>query len=95
MIVGLLTKQILPDATVLGFSRSGSFINREFLNGKSEVYSIEELSWEDVETFIEKSTETEELRERVLQQLGKIAKDLRHNILFLKQIVKIAIRGNI
>ena len=45
MIVGLLTKHILPGATVLGFSRSGDFINREFLNDKSEVYYIEELSW--------------------------------------------------
>ena len=95
MIVGLLGKHILPDATVLGFSRSGSFTRQEFLNGKSEVYSIEELSSEDVETFIEKSTEAEELREIILQQSGKIAEGLRHNILFLKQIVKIAIRGNV
>ena len=53
MIVGLLTKQILPDATVLGFSRSGSFFNREFLKGKSELYAFEALSWKDVKTFIE------------------------------------------
>ena len=93
MIVGLLTKQILPGATVLGFSRSGSFVNREFLNDKSEVYSIEELSWEDVKNFIQKTTENEELREEILQQLKKIAKDLRYDILFLKQIVKIAHEG--
>ena len=93
MILGLLTKQILPDATVLGFSRSGSFINQEFLNGKSEVYSIEELSWKDVETFIVNTTETEELREKILQQIGKIARGLRSDILFLKQIVKIAHEG--
>ena len=55
MIVGLLTKQILPGATVLGFSRSGDFINRELLEGRSEVYSIKKLSWEDVETFIKKT----------------------------------------
>ena len=93
MIVGLLAKHILPDATVLGFSRSGSFINREFLNGKSEVYSIEELSWEDVETFVEKTTESEELRKKILQQLREIARDLRYDILFLKEIVKIAHEG--
>ena len=42
MIVGLLTKQILPDATVLGFSRSASFVNDKFLNGKTQVYSIDD-----------------------------------------------------
>ena len=94
MIVGLLTKNILPDATVLGFSRSASFVNDEFLNGKSQVYSIEKLSVEDVQTFIVKTTETEELRIEILQQLGKIASSLQHDILFLKQIVKIAMRGN-
>ena len=87
MIAGLLTKQILPDATVLGFSRSASSINKKFLKGKSEVYSIEELSWEDVETFIEKTTENEVLRKQILQQLRKIARDLHYDILFLKQIL--------
>ena len=94
MIVGLLTKQILPDATVLGFSRSAPFINKEFLNEKSEVYSIENLTGEDVQTFIIKTTEEEELREEILQQLGKISSSLQHDILFLKQIVKLALRGN-
>ena len=94
MIVGLLTKQILPDATVLGFSRSASFVNDNFLNGKSQVYSIENLTFEDVQTFISETTETEELREKITQQLGNIASSLKHDILFLKQIVRIAIEGN-
>ena len=89
MIVGLLTKQILPDATVLGFSRSGDFINKEFLHGKGDIYYIEELSWQDVEIFIQKTTDRKELRRKILQQLRKIAKDLHYDILFLKQIVKI------
>ena len=93
MIFGLLTKQILPDATVLGFSRSGSFVNSEFLNGKSEVYSIQELSWEDVQTFIEKTTEDKELREQIRKQFEKIDKSLREDILFMKQVVKIAHEG--
>ena len=93
MIVGLLTKQILPDATVLGFSRSASFVNDNFLNGKSQVYSIENLTFEDVQTFISKTTETEEQREKILQQVEKIASSLKHDILFLKQIVRIAIEG--
>ena len=31
LIVGILTKQILPDSTVLGFTRSGDFLNRDLL----------------------------------------------------------------
>ena len=48
LIVGLLTKQILPDASVLGFSRSGDFFNREFLKGKSQVYDFKNLTWNDI-----------------------------------------------
>ena len=33
LIVGILTKQILPHSTVLGFSRSGDFLNRDLLKG--------------------------------------------------------------
>ena len=95
MIVGLLTKQILPDATVLGFSRSGDFINQEFVDGQSEVYSIQELSLEDVETFIAETTENEELKEKILEQLRKIDRHQQYDILFLKQMVKIAHEGKV
>merc|ERR1711988_1781312 len=37
LIVGILTKQILPYSTVLGFSRSGDLLNRDLLEGKAEV----------------------------------------------------------
>ena len=55
---------------------------------------IENLTFEDVQTFISKTTETEELKEKILQQVEKIASSLKHDILFLKQIVRIAIEGN-
>ena len=93
MIVGLLTKQILPDASVLGFSRSGSLFNREFLKGQSQVYDFKSLSWSDIETFIEKTTKNEELKKQILKQFEEIHEDLKHDILFLKQIVKIAHDG--
>ena len=54
MIFGILTKRILPGATVLGFSRSGDFINKEFLDKRSEVYSIQDLTDEDIEELIQK-----------------------------------------
>ena len=95
MIFGLLTKHILPNATVVGFSRTGDFINREYLNSSCEIYNFKELSWEDVTTFIEKTTESEELREQIRQQLEEIDEDLGYEMLFLKEIVKIAQKGNI
>ena len=95
MIFGLLTKHILPDAAVLASSRSGDFINKEFLDDKSEVYTFKELSWEDIETFIENTTESKEIREKALQQLRNIDPDLRKEILFVKLIVKIVKSGDI
>ena len=98
MILGLLTKQILPEATVLGFSRSGDFFNREFLNDNSEVYTFEKLSWEDVETFVKKTAESEELGVNILEYFSglnsrKIACDLDREILFIKLIVEIVNKG--
>ena len=93
MIVGLLSKQILPDATVLGFSRSGDFFNREFLKGKSQIYDFKNLTWSDIETFIEKTTKNEERKKQILQQFEEIDEGLRYDVLFLKQIVKIAHEG--
>ena len=81
MIFGLLTKQILEDATILGFSRSASSINKVFLTDESEVYSIEKLSREDVMDFIEKSTEEKKQREEIRQQIRKIAWELQNDIL--------------
>ena len=95
MILGLLKKRILPGATVLGFSRSGAFTNREYLDDKSEVYLIKKLSSEDVKAFIENTTESEDMRERILQILENIDEDLRHEILFFKKIVQIVREGNI
>ena len=37
LIFGILTKKILPYSTVLGFSRSGDFLNRDLLKGKAKV----------------------------------------------------------
>ena len=37
MYFGILTNKILPGATVLGFSRSGNYINKEFLHNKGSL----------------------------------------------------------
>ena len=51
LIVGILTKQILPDSTVLGFSRSGDFLIRDLLKEKAEVFTIKDIDSDDVETI--------------------------------------------
>ena len=40
MYFGILTDKILPGATALGFSRSGNYFNKEFLQNKSETYTL-------------------------------------------------------
>ena len=95
LIVGILTKQILPHSTVLGFSRSGGFLNRDLLKGKAEVFTIKDLDSEEVKTMINMATDNQELREAVLKQIESIDKDLRVQILFLKEILKLSLRRKI
>ena len=89
LIVGILTKQILPNSTVLGFSRSGDFLNRDLLKGKAEVFTIKDLDSEDVKNLINMALDSQEQREAVLKQIESINKALQAQILFLKEILKL------
>ena len=89
MIFGLLTKQILPDATVLAFSRSGEFFNKEFLNGESSMFSIVELTEEDIEKMIGEVIEDPEQRRSILEQIREIDEELQTQILFVRWIMKL------
>ena len=73
MIVGLLTKQIFPDATILGFSRSDSFFRQD-----SEGYSFTKLTSEDVENFI---TKTKDLSETLYSFASPEELDLAQRVL--------------
>ena len=86
MIVGILTKQILPHSTVLGFTRSGDFLNRDLLKGKTEVFTIKDIDSDDVETLINMAIDSQEQREAVLKQIKSIDKALQVQILFIKEI---------
>ena len=95
LIVGILTKKILPDSTVLGFSRSGDFLNRDLLKGKAEVFTIKDIDSDDVETLINMAIDSQEQREAVLKQIESIDDDLKTQILFIKEIVKLSLLGKI
>ena len=85
MIFGILTNKILPEATVLGFSRSGDFINKDILDKKSEVFSLLDLTDEDIEELIQNHVKDPERRESVLHQLQKFD---WNQILFVMQMLK-------
>ena len=95
LIVGILTKQILPHSTVLGFTRSGDFLNIDLLKGKAEVFTIKDLNSEDVETLINMAIDSQEQREAVLKHIRSIDDDLKTQILFVKEILKLSLRGKI
>ena len=95
LIVGILTKKILRDSTVLGFSRSGDFLNRDLLKGKAEVFTIKDLDSEDVKNLINMALDSQEQREAVLKQIESIDDDLKTQILFVKEILKLSLRGKI
>ena len=88
MIFGLLTKEILPDATLLGFSRSGDFKNRELLDSQSYIFSIVDLTEEDIREMIE-VIEDPKQREAILKQIKKIDRNLKNQILFVTQMMKL------
>ena len=72
MYFGILTNKILPKATVLGFSRDGNYIQKEFLLKKSEVFNLIDVHIED---FQEK-----------IQSLAKDPKQIKSIFKKIKQI---------
>ena len=95
MIAGILSKKILPDSTVLGFTRSGDFLNKELLNNKSDVFSLVDLTEEDVETMMMQVVENPDQRKAIEMHINSIARGLQTQILFVKEIIKISLRGTI
>ena len=95
LIVGILTKKILPQSTVLGFSRSGDLLNKDLLKGKAEIFTITDIDSDDVETLINKAIDCKEQREAVLKHIRSIDKALQVQILFVKEILKLSLRGKI
>merc|ERR1719208_649963 len=95
LVVGILTKQILPHSTVLGFTRSGDFLNRDLLKGKAEVFTIKDIDSDDVETLINMAIDSQEHREAVLRHIISIDKALQVQILFIKEILKLSLSRNI
>ena len=86
MIYGLLTNKILKGATVLGFSRSGSYMNKEFLDNISKVYSMVDVVTEDVKMMIK----TNEAKDRgqiesILKQINQVG---LNQILFVMKILE-------
>ena len=54
MVFGILTNKILMGATVLGFSRSGNYINKEFFEKKLEVFTLTDIVFGDIEEMIQR-----------------------------------------
>ena len=86
MYFGILTNEILPGSTVLGFSRSGNYIEKEFLHKKSESYTILEVEFDDIQEIIEKhAKDLYSQTESIFNQLKRIG---LNQILFVMKILK-------
>ena len=109
MNFGILIKKILPAATVLGFSRSGKFINKEFLHEKAEVYTLVDVIIEDFQKTIQQQLKNsnqiksifKKLKQISLNQIFFVMKILEHqeenfeNITTASDLFLTILRGNL
>ena len=79
LIYGILTNKILVGATVLGFSRSGHYMNKEFLDNDSKVYSIVDVVMDDVKMMIQ---EDPNQMTSILKQIKQVG--LNHILLIME-----------
>ena len=85
MYFGILTNTILPEATVLGFSRSGDFINKQFLDRKSEVYTLVDVDMEDIQETIQNHAKEPDKVKSIFNQIKQIG---LNQILFVMKILE-------
>ena len=85
MIFGILTSRILVGATVMGFSRSGNYMNKEYLDNDSKVYSIVDVTINDVEMMIQSQAKDLFQMKSVLKQIKQVG---LNQILFVMKILE-------
>ena len=85
MYFGILTNKILQGATVLGFSRSGNFINKEFLDNNSETYTLVDVVLEDIQETIKNHAKDPKQIESIFKQIKLIG---LNQIFFVMKIVE-------
>ena len=109
MYFGILTKKILSGSTVLGFSRSGNYIEKEFLDKKSESYTIPEVEFDDIKEIIKNHAKDlysqmesifNQLKQIGLNQIFFVMKILKHaedyeRITTATDVFLIILRGNL
>ena len=85
LIFGILISKILVGATVIGFSRSGDYINKEYLDNDSKVYSIVDVTINDVEMMIQSQAKDLFQMKSVLKQIKQVG---LNQILFVMKILE-------
>ena len=82
---GILTNKILPGSTVLGFSRSGNHINKQFLSRRSETYTLVDVGLEDIKETIQNVAKDPDQMTSIYNQIKRIG---LNQILFVMKILE-------
>ena len=85
MIYGILRNRILVGATVLGFSRIGNYMNKEFFGKKLEVYSITDVEVQDIEEIIQNHANDPVQMKSIFQNIKRIG---LNQIIFVMKILE-------
>ena len=84
-IYGILTNKILVGATVIGFSRSGDFMNKEYFEKKSKVFSILDVVFDNIKEMIQNNAKNPNQFKKMFQQIERIG---LNQILFVMKILE-------
>ena len=85
LIYGMLTNRILLGATVLGFSRTGNYMNKELFGKKLEVYSITDVDVQDIEEIIQNHTKDPLQMKTIFQKIKQIG---LNQVIFVMKILE-------
>ena len=85
LIYGILTNKILVGATVIGFSRSGDYISKEYLDKKSKVFLILDVVFNDIKEMIQNHAKNPGQMKSMFQQITQLG---LNQILFVMKILE-------
>ena len=85
MIYGILTNKILVGATVIGFSRSGDYMNKEYFDKKLKVFLIVDVVFDDIKEMVQNNAKNPNQFKSMFQQINRIG---LNQILFVEDAMK-------
>ena len=93
LVANLLAKNILPEATVLGFTRSADIVRKNIPRSSGDIYQIQKMTEEEIEKMLNKICEDGTKAKRIKKIICSYRSE--KSIFFIREAIQVQLSGKI